>query len=333
MFNPLRIVDWLITWFTRKISRKARILIMVFFALLVLSGAATAYKVNHYFENDPDACRLCHVHDGAHRAWEASEHSRVNCHDCHHSTKTDQVRQLYNFVFLGHKSVSPRHGEIIVSKQFCMGCHWERNKKYPQAKQVSTSRYHARHVVDADLECTRCHGFVVHKFPANEKVCYRCHEGKEVHGRGMEKLQCFNCHTERRKDLRPDRAKCLMCHGQESTRAELRKGETLDVRHFQPSEKDIARAIKIEVPFNAPMQFDCFRCHHPHRLARADWNDCLMCHSDAPTQGKHELHIRGMSMKCKDCHKPHRWTVTEEQARRDCVTCHEYKDPRRFIGA
>ncbi|MEW5746988.1 MAG: cytochrome c3 family protein [Nitrospirota bacterium] len=333
MFNPLTVVDWLITWFTEKISRKARILLVVFFLLFVLAGGVAAYKVNDYFENDPDACIICHVHDSANQAWSVSEHKSVNCHDCHHSTKLDQVRQLYHFVFLGHKTITPRHGKIIVPRKFCMDCHWERNEKYPSAKLVSSSQYHMRHVVDHDVECTRCHGYVIHKFAADEKVCFRCHEGKEVHGKGMEQLQCFNCHTERRKDLRPDRAKCLVCHGQESTRQELLKGGTLDVRFFQVSEADIRKATKIEVPAGAPMQFDCYRCHKPHQQARADWNDCLKCHSDAPAKGKHEVHIKGMSMKCRDCHKPHGWTVTEEQARRECIRCHEYKDPQRFIGA
>ncbi|MBT9171465.1 MAG: hypothetical protein DDT18_01841 [Actinobacteria bacterium] len=35
----------------------------------------------------------------------------------------------------------------------------------------------------------------------------------------------------------------------------------------------------------------------------------------------------------KDCHKPHGWRVTEAQARKDCVKCHEYKDPKKFIGS
>jgi hypothetical protein len=44
------------------------------------------------------------------------------------------------------------------------------------------------------------------------------------------------------------------------------------------------------------------------------------------------MHIEGMNMKCKDCHKPHAWRVSPEQAKKDCVKCHEYRDPKKFLS-
>jgi hypothetical protein len=38
-----------------------------------------------------------------------------------------------------------------------------------------------------------------------------------------------------------------------------------------------------------------------------------------------------VGLQCKDCHKPHVWTVTEAQAKKDCIRCHEYRDPKRFM--
>lgn len=331
MFNPLTLFDRIINWYTERLSKKAKTIIFLFLFLFLIGSAVVGYKINDYFENDPEACRLCHVHDGAHAAWEKSEHSRVNCHDCHHSTKKEQMVQMYKFVFLGHKTVSPRHGEIIVKKKFCMHCHWEKNKKYPDAPLVAQSQYHMRHATTANLECTQCHGYVVHKFPTEERFCVKCHVGKEVHGTGMEKLACLNCHTERTKNLRPGRKKCLFCHGDETVRRELVAGGTIDVRHFQPSPETIRKAIKINVPDDAPMQFYCYECHQPHKKVRPDWNDCLKCHSHVPETGKHKTHIRDMGMSCKDCHRPHVWEVTEVQAKKDCVRCHEYKDPKKFL--
>jgi hypothetical protein len=46
--------------------------------------------------------------------------------------------------------------------------------------------------------------------------------------------------------------------------------------------------------------------------------------------GKHKVHLN-MDMKCKDCHRPHLWKVTEASAKKDCVQCHEYRSPKAFL--
>lgn len=332
MFNPFRFVDKIIKWYSEGISKKAKILLSLLVLFFLVGVGFAGYKINDYFEHDPDACKLCHVHDYAHERWAESKHNVVTCHECHHSTKKEQVVQLYRFVFLGQKTVEPRHGKIIVPSKLCMECHWEENKKYPQAANVSGSRYHAKHVFIERIECTRCHGYVAHKFLPEERFCTQCHADKEVHGIGMEKLACINCHTDRTEDLRPGRKKCLFCHGPESIRKELIEAGTIDVKYFQPSEDLIKRAQKINAPDDAPMQFKCYECHKPHAKIRPDYGTCTSCHRGQEKIGKHEIHIKGMNMKCVDCHKPHVWTVTEKQAKKECTKCHEYKDPLKFLS-
>lgn len=332
MFNPFRLFDRIIKWYSEGISRKARILIALFILFSMISVGFAGYKINDYFEKDPEACRLCHVHDGAHELWEKSKHNVVICKQCHHSTKKDQVRQLYRFVFLGHATVEPRHGKIIVPSKLCMECHWEGNKKYPQASLVNASPFHAKHVFVEKVECTRCHGYIAHQFLPEERFCFQCHPQKEVHGTGMEKIACINCHTDRTEDLKPGRKKCLFCHSaDDSIRKELIEGGTIDVKYFQPSQELIKNTIKVDAPSDAPMQFYCYECHKPHEKARPDWNDCLRCHRNTPKEGNHALHIKEMGMKCKDCHKPHAWKLTETQAKKECAKCHEYKSPAKFV--
>jgi hypothetical protein len=242
------------------------------------------------------------------------------------------MRQLYAFIFLGHNKVSPRHGKVIVPWDLCFKCHWEKNNEYPNAPDISGSRYHAKHVFMEKIECTKCHGYRTHKFNLEERYCLTCHEGKIVHGTGMEKLACLNCHTDRTRDLRPGRKKCLFCHGSEKIRQELIADGTIDVKHHEPSKETIAKAVKINVPANAPMQFDCYACHKPHKTSRPDWGNCFGCHQNINSIGKHETHVQVMGMKCKQCHKPHVWRVTPEQAKKDCVSCHEYKEPKKFLS-
>lgn len=331
MFNPFKWFDNLIKWFFEGISKKARILIALFVLFFIAGVGLAGYKVNHYFEHDPDACQLCHVHDYAQERWAESKHNVITCHECHHSSKKEQVVQLYRFVFLGQKTVEPRHGKIIVPSKLCMECHWDENPKYPQAAKVNASRYHAKHVFIEKIECTKCHGYVAHKFLPEERFCMQCHPGMEVHGTGMEKLACINCHTDRTEDLRPGRKKCLFCHGDDSIRKELIEDGTIDVRYFQPSPELIKKATKLKIPADAPMQFKCYECHKPHAKIKPDHGTCIGCHRNQLKIGKHELHVTGMNMKCVDCHKPHSWIVTDAQAKKECIKCHEYKSPESFI--
>lgn len=331
MFNPFSLFKKIGAWFSAGISSKVRFIIIAVLLIFSLGTLYAAYKVNDYFEHDPEACSVCHVHDTANKAWVTSVHSDINCHECHHSTKMDQMRQLYAFVVLGHDKISPRHGKVIVPWQLCFSCHWEKNKKYPNAPDISRSRYHARHVFMERIECTKCHGYRTHQFSLEEQYCLTCHQGKEVHGTGMEKLACLNCHTDRTADLRPGPKKCLFCHGSEKYRKELIEDGTFDVRHHMPDENTIKRAVKINRPENAPMQFNCYECHKPHKSSRPDWGNCFSCHENIVEVGQHKSHVQVMGMKCKQCHKPHIWIVTPEQAKKDCVTCHDYKEPKDFL--
>ncbi len=332
MFNPFSLVGRLYNWFSEGISVKAKVIIAVIGLAMMAGMGFTAYKINDYFEHDPNACMTCHVHDEQNKRWQVSEHKSIGCHDCHHASKKDQIVQMYRFAFMGVKAVSPRHGEILVAWKICYQCHWEKNPKHPEAKNISHSRLHARHYYMEQIECIKCHGYNIHQFTAEPRFCVRCHEGKEVHGAGMEGLACLNCHTDRTVDLKPGRQKCLFCHGSEKVRKELIAGGTLDVTHYQPDENTIRKAIKINVPEDAPMQFYCYECHKPHTTARPNWGNCTTCHKNIMNVGKHSMHIEGMNMKCKDCHKPHAWRVSPEQAKKDCVKCHEYREPKKFLS-
>lgn len=330
MFNPFNLLEKIISWFTERVSARTKMILVTITLVFIAGMGFVGYKINDYFENDPAACMMCHVHDKANIAWSKSVHSGVNCHQCHHSTKKDQIIQMYKFAVLGQKTVSPRHGAILVAWKICLECHWDKNSNYPKAPQVNNSPFHAKHVFIEKIECSKCHGFITHQFVPEPRFCVKCHTNKEVHGVGMEGLACINCHTDRSVDLKPERDKCLFCHGGDKTRKELIAGGTIDVKYFQPTQEVINKAAKINVPADAPMQFFCLVCHKPHAKLKPDMSDCLKCHKVEPNVGKHGLHI-GMNLKCMDCHKPHVWRITPAQAKTTCTKCHEYRDPKKFI--
>jgi hypothetical protein len=319
-----------------QLSLKAKLLIICLLLIIVGGGGFIAFKFYDFTQNNPKFCVGCHLMQPAYDSWAQSEHKQLNCHDCHHLTIIEQNQLLISFVLKRPNSVPERHkGQVIVSQKYCSQCHTAGGK----GGQINKSLFHAKHVYMEQIECTQCHGEVkadksgLHRFLPTEKFCQKCHPGKAVHGEGMGGLACLNCHTDRTKDLRPGRKKCLYCHStNENVRKELKEDATMDVRFFEPDAATIKKAKKIVYDEKAPMQFYCYECHKPHTAGKVKPSneDCLRCHMGVPKIGKHKVHLN-MDMQCKDCHKPHIWKVTEASAKKDCVQCHEYRSPKAFL--
>jgi len=318
-------------WLKEGIPLKGKIIIALLMLVIMIGGGVVAFKFYDFTQNNPKFCVSCHLMKPAFDAWAASEHSEINCHDCHHLSIPEANRLLVTFVLHRPKSVPPRHGKIIVPWEFCIKCHWEKDERFENAKPINKSRMHAKHYFMEQIECSQCHGYIVHRFTAEERFCVRCHKDKEVHGTGMENLACLNCHTDRTSNLKPGRKKCLFCHGDESVRKELVADGTLDVTHHSPSDETIKKAKKISVPADAPMQLYCYECHKPHSKVRPDYGTCISCHEQIINVGKHKMHIEVVGMQCTQCHKPHFWRVTPKVAKEACTSCHEYREPMRFI--
>jgi nitrate reductase cytochrome c-type subunit len=318
-------------WLKEGMTLKSKIIIAVLLLIIIVGGGVVAFKFYDFTQNNPKFCVSCHLMKPAFDAWAESEHKGINCHECHHLSIAEQNQLLITFVLHRPKSVPPRHGKTIVPWKFCIKCHWEKDERYPKAAMINNSAGHAKHYFMEQIECSQCHGYIVHKFTAEERFCLKCHKGKVVHGTGMENLACLNCHTDRTQDLRPSRKKCLYCHGDESVRKELIADATVDVKHYLPNEATIKRAIKINVPKDAPMQFFCYECHKPHSKVRPTYGTCLSCHEQIVNVGKHKIHIEVVGVQCVQCHTPHSWKITRNDAKQKCTTCHEYRDPLRFI--
>jgi hypothetical protein len=307
-------------------------LIAVFLLVMMAAGSGfVSFKAYDFTEHNPQFCVSCHLMQPAFDAWTTSSHSEINCHDCHYLTIVDKNKLLLNFVLYRPDEVPERHGEIIVPWKKCVRCHWDEDEAYPEAKKINDSQIHAKHYFMQQIECSKCHGYLTHRFRPEARFCVQCHTGKEVHGAGMEQLACLNCHTDRTRDLRPDRAKCLFCHGNGEERQEMLAEGTLDTRNHKVPDDILKRAIKIKLTEGAPMHFDCNTCHHPHAKVRPDWKNCFQCHQNIPITGAHQMHVGTMGLDCNTCHKPHIWRVTEAQAKTDCVLCHEYRDPKKFL--
>jgi hypothetical protein len=338
----MKLVDWIrgkITQVAERlkepVSLKAKLLIIALILIIFSGSGYVAYRFYDFSQNNPKFCVGCHLMQPAFDTWAQSEHSKINCHDCHHLSVAELNSLLISFVLKRPTVVPERHKEhVIVSQDRCNSCHTKGN-----AKRINKSRGHAIHVFMEQIECTECHGEVkadksgLHHFLPTEKFCTKCHPGRQVHGEGMGGLACLNCHTDRTRDLKPGRSKCLYCHSDdERIKKQLKDDATLDVRFFTPDAATIKKAKKIVFDEKSPMQFYCYECHKPHEAGkvRPHNSDCLRCHTGIAKIGKHKLHL-DMDMKCQNCHKQHVWIVTEVSAKKDCVACHEYRSPKAFF--
>jgi len=315
----------------QKLSAKAKIIIAVLLLVMTVGGGLIGYLVFDYTQNNPKFCVSCHLMNEAYSLWEQSVHKGINCHDCHHLSVKEMNGLMFNFVFHRPETVPDRHGKIIVPWKYCIKCHWEKDERFPGAPSINESKIHAKHYFTERIECSKCHGYKAHMFRPEPRFCVMCHKDREVHSQGMQSLNCLNCHTDTAADLKPDRDKCLFCHGTDKNREALITQGRLDVEFCAAPENKQTSKIKIKIEEKSPMQFECYKCHHPHNLARPDWGNCVECHRNMNDVGKHGLHIKDMGMKCKDCHKPHLWSVSKEQAKKDCTQCHAYRDPKQFL--
>ncbi len=334
---PFRVLESLLKaitpfrWLEKGMPLKAKIIIAVLVLVSIAGAGYTSFRLYDFTQNNPNFCVSCHLMKPAFETWEASVHQEINCHECHQLEVEELNQLLVSFVFRRPTEVPDRHGKIIVPWKNCIKCHWEQDEKFPEATQINKSRMHAKHYFMEQVECSKCHGYKTHEFVPEARFCVKCHQGKVVHGQGMDEIACLNCHTDRTPDMRPGRNKCLYCHGGEDVREMMLAGGTLDVTHYAPSEETVKQATKINVPPDAPMQFQCYLCHKPHETVRPDWGSCVDCHRNVINVGKHGFHIQVVGMECKQCHKPHVWEVTEESGKKDCIMCHEYRPPMQFL--
>ncbi len=309
------------------------VIIGVIFVVIAIGGAI-GYTTYDYTQNNPNFCNSCHIMDESFKKWETSEHAGINCHECHHLNPQEGVQLLVSFLS-GTEQIPERHGKVIVPWKYCIGCHWEEKEEHARAIKINSSRLHAKHYFMEQIECSKCHGYRLHNFTLEERYCVTCHENRDVHGKGMEKFACLNCHTDQTVDLKPGRNKCLFCHGDESVREDLIRAGSLDVTHYTPSKELIEKAENINGIENVPMKFACYECHNVHDAENVRPTDeaCIRCHPSIAKVGRHEFHVESMGLECTTCHKPHLWSVTKEIVEDACSGCHdEPLDPVSFIG-
>jgi hypothetical protein len=296
-------------------SSAVRVALGVLAGILLLAAATTAYASYDYVQHSNDFCSGCHVMDSAYHRFTRSEHSKLNCHDCHQQSMMASMRQLYLWVKERPEEVGPH---APVPNRVCESCHvvgqaeiWQR------IRETAGHRSHLESDSAAlrDIQCVTCHGQEVHAFVPTSLTCglSGCHENLDIALGAMARqttLHCVTCHpftaeVPRRPGrdpaegtLIPREEQCLGCH---------------EMRAVLP-DFDAARD---------PHRGACGLCHNPHldEAARDAAAGCATsgCHADWTFRPFHTgpAH-RTVARQCTLCHQPHRALVDAS----DCTGCH-----------
>lgn len=309
---------------------------------LVVVLAWPVERLHHYMEHDPSFCRSCHLMEAPYGAWARSEHSKVDCHECHVSSITGNLERLYYTWFDPRAAVGPHEP---VEARRCLACHESRGQA--RWARVLETAGHKAHVAGRKPEpCTACHAASVHRFRAPPELCAKCHKDVGVHERGMAGLDCLACHrfldaAGAPDALKPGVATCRRCHRDGSSSA-LAGGPGLGAATSTRAPAGLAGALRADVGTSteAPAVLasavhgdrPCAECHDPHGAtleARRPGRACARCHADvvvgpaaaATAHGGERVAERtpGGHGACQDCHEPH---GARGAAAGTCGRCH-----------
>ena len=259
-------------------------------AALAVAGAYGVARLRRYVDEDPGLCAQCHRASPEFAMWNKGTHRGVACQRCHHTTVEEGIAMFRAFLAGVNPAGAKPHAKVEVGA--CAACHLSHDPQWPQ---IAGSRGHKLHVVEKKIECVRCHATGVHGFQPALASCAECHGEHAVRPGGMQQLHCFACHDFLSSDpgLRPTRRDCLRCHRAQGVAA--------------------ARFAE-----DAPMQFECGRCHKPHARTKAgELVACSACHRDVARAG---LHARAAHADCSACHTAHLWRTPDK----DCSRCHAH---------
>jgi len=274
-------------------------------AVIVSFFAAGAIVVT----GQPGFCNSCHIMNDHYDSWKSSEHSNVNCLDCHLQPGfTGYIKGKINGLAQAVDCLVGRVGtkpNATVKDASCL-----RSECHSTEKLISTN-------ID--------YGGV--------KFTHKNHIKKDVHGII---ISCGTCHShfEGNKHFSVNNEACFTCHFLKSNGADSSGVQTSCTDCHEVPNKIIKRGLVTInhaefVSYKASCEESCHK-KEIHKAIKVDDNVCLNCHSFGKDQHAdsvqlHKVHTSHEKVECFACHGQvsHGQTeVASVSIMMDCQNCH-----------
>ena len=272
----------------------------------------------HYTQHANEFCSACHVMDPAVTKFTRSEHSKLECHDCHQQPIAASMRQVYLWVLDRPEEIGEH---APVPDRVCVRCHVQEDPDSTW-QRISATAGHRVHLESdssalAEAQCVTCHGAEIHRFTPADATCGQsgCHAREDTRivlgamSDTVTTIHCAACHqftapvsesatlTAAREAVTPNAEGCLGCHQMQALLADF---------HIE------------EDPHNGI----CGSCHNPHaqQTPAAAFQTCTSagCHANSDTlTAFHRGLDHNISDNCQRCHSAHTWKAPTE-----CTACH-----------
>lgn len=283
---------------------------------LAVAGAGAGLWGYNYIQHDNGFCTGCHIMGPSFIRFTESEHSQLECHDCHRQPMTASLRQLYLWVLERPEEIG-EHAPVPTA--VCAECHIQEDPNETW-ERISATQGHQVHLESdssalADVQCVTCHGQEVHQFVPAEQTCATagCHDAADtefVLGEmsGAETtFHCLGCHVFTAPvqatgmpggaEMIPGVEQCSACHAMQPLVAE-----------FSPA--------------SDPHEAACGACHNPHDQTEPveAFETCTSagCHSDPAALTPFHRGVEHVLQDCAACHDAHGFVVDGG----DCRSCH-----------
>ena len=293
------VFGWNIFW---QIKWPVKILILVLCASFFAAGAIVV-------TGQPGFCNSCHIMNDHYDSWKRSEHSKVNCLDCH-------LQPGFNGYIKGKINGLAQAVDCLVGR---VGT--KPSATVQDSSCLRSECHSTKELVSTDIDY------------AGIKFTHENHIDKDVHGI---KISCGTCHShfEGNEHFTVNKDACYTCHFLKGSASDSSVVQTSCTDCHEVPDKVIKRGLVTInhaefVSYKASCEDSCHK-KEIHKTSKVDNNVCLNCHSfskeqDADVAELHQEHTSYEKVECFACHGQvtHGQTeVASISVMMDCQNCH-----------
>jgi hypothetical protein len=286
----------------KQVKWPVKILLLVICASFFAAGSIVV-------TGQPGFCNSCHIMNDHYASWESSEHSNVNCLDCH-------LQPGFSGYIKGKINGLAQAVDCMVGR---IGT--KPNATVKDASCLRSECHSTEELISTDIDY------------AGIKFTHKNHVDKDVHGI---KISCCTCHShfEGDKHFSVNNEACFSCHFLKSNGADSSAVKTSCTDCHEVPNKIIKRGLVTInhsefVSYKASCEDSCHK-QEIHKTSKVNDNVCLNCHSFRMEQhtdavALHESHTNHEKVECFACHgqvSHGRTEVASVSVMMDCQNCH-----------